>query len=37
MMLASDVVLISAMNSLPSGGTTTRIACGRMMRRSDWK
>ena len=34
MTLASDVAFTMPMNSLPSGGITTRIACGRMMRRS---
>ena len=33
MTLASEVSLTMPMNSLPSGGITTRIACGRMIRR----
>ena len=32
--LASEVALTRPMNSLPSGGITTRIACGRMILRS---
>jgi hypothetical protein len=32
--LASEVAFTMPMNSLASGGITTRIACGRMMRRS---
>ena len=31
--LASEVALTMPMNSLPSGGSTTRIACGKMIRR----
>ena len=34
MTLASEVAFTMPMNSLPSGGITTRIACGRMIRRS---
>ena len=33
---SSDVSLNMAMVSLPVGGTMTRIACGRMMRRIAW-
>ena len=32
---SSEVSLIMAMNSLPSGGTTMRSACGRMISRAD--
>ncbi len=31
-----DVVLSMLLNSLPSGGTITRAACGRMTRRMAW-
>ena len=30
---ASEVFFIMLLNSLPSGGTITRAACGRMIRR----
>ena len=33
MITSSDVVLSMLLNSLPSGGTMTRAACGRTMRR----
>ena len=35
MMLATEVSLSMLMNSLPTGGMMTRIACGSMIRRSD--
>ena len=33
---ASDVSLTSAMNEFDSGGTATRAACGKIVRRSAW-
>ena len=33
---ASEVSLTSEMKVLDSGGTATRLACGRMMRRIAW-
>ncbi|MNT47385.1 hypothetical protein D3C72_1840960 [compost metagenome] len=34
MTLASEVIFTMPMNSLPTGGMMTRMACGKMTRRS---